>query len=84
MLILINILDADRLQKFYIDVSSNKDGSSAQICAFEIRTFESSETRVYTCRNHLKGRYVRIRFDEKTRQVLQLCEVQVQGTERFL
>ena len=73
----------ERLENFYIDVSKNPDGSSAQNCAHDTQPYLSSETRVYICPNPLKGRYVRIRFPQTTRQYLQLCEVQVQGNEGF-
>ena len=71
------------LENFYIDVNNNADGSFPQNCAFEDRTFGSSETRVYTCRNPLKGRYVRIRGLPSIVQYLGLCEVQVQGNKKF-
>ena len=76
-----NFLVPERLADFYIDISSNPDRRSAKNCAHDTKPYLSSETRVYTCPNPLKGRYVRIRFPQTTRQCLQLCEVQVQGNE---
>ena len=73
----------ERLANFYIDVSSNADGTLAQNCAHDTQPYSASETRVYTCPNPLQGRYVRIRFPETTLQYLQLCEVQVQGNKGF-
>ena len=80
----INISVAYQLKNFYIDVSNNSDGSSSQLCANDDQPFRSSETRVYTCRNYLKGRYVRIRYPSDYQQHLQLCEVQVQGMGRSI
>ena len=82
MHISVNISGAFQLKNFYIDVSNNSNGSSSQICAFEDQPFLSSETKVYICRNYLKGRYVRIRYPSYYRLQLHLCEVQVQGMER--
>ena len=74
---------ANRLSNFYVDVSNNADGSSAQQCAFEAVPFMKAETRVYTCPSAISGRYVRIRFAEAKREILELCKVQVQGGELF-
>ena len=65
---------------FYIDVSNNSDGSSAQQYAHEAGLIPPSETRVYTCPCEMYGKYVRIRYpvDRKDAYMV-LCEVQVQG-----
>ena len=77
----INISEAGRLHEFYITVTNEDsfrhDLSSRGNCAFEDKPFTPSETRVYTCRNPIKGRYVRIMLT--LIEYLQLCEVQVQG-----
>ena len=59
-------------------MSNNSDGSSAEQCAHEPNSFAPSETRVYTCPCGLFGRYVRMRYDQSTRNNIELCEVQVQ------
>ena len=48
-----------------------------------IQNHTQSETRVYTSRHHLIGRYVRIRFSPHHNEHLQLCEVQVQGKYHY-
>ena len=74
-----------RLDDFYIEASNNSNGNSAQQCAEESEQFTDAETRVYTCPSGVRGRYVRIRFDESENGILQLCEVQVQsGTFQFI
>ena len=70
---------AGRLDDFYIEVSNNSNGNSAQQCAEESEQFTGAETRVYACPSGVRGRYVRIRFDESKDGILQLCEVQVQS-----
>ncbi len=72
------ILSAERLQKFFIDISDNSDGSSPQVCANDSTPYESSETRVYCCPLGTTGRDVRIRFEDTYNNYIQLCEVQVQ------
>ena len=67
------------LKPFYIDVSNNSDGSSAQQCAHDSMVFAPSETRVYVCPCEIYGRYVRIRYPDTVRSYLQLCEVRVQA-----
>ena len=67
------------LQDFFIDVSNNSDGSSAEQCAHDSKTFAPGETRVYECPCGIYGRYVRIRVDMTRRDNLRLCEVQVQA-----
>ena len=82
-----SLILALRLRDFYIDVgfnSDNSDGSAAKQCAYEMIPYSESETRVYTCPPQMVGRYVRIRFSENTREHLQLCEVQIQGTGKLL
>ena len=80
----IKISVAYQLKIFYIDVSNSSNGSLAETCANEDQSFQSSETRVYTCRNYLKGRYVRIRHPSDYQECLHLCEVQVQGMARSI
>ena len=70
------------MKNFDINVSNSSDGSSSQLCAIEDQPFRLSETRVYICRNYLKGRYVRIQQFPDYKECLYLCEVQVQGMER--
>ena len=77
----INISDAEQLHDFYITVTNEDIGddlSSRDNCAFEDKPFMPSETRVYTCINPSKGRYVRVMLHHFA-EYLQLCEVQVQG-----
>ena len=73
-------LSANRLANFYIDVSNNSDGSSAEQCAYDSVPYGGSETRVYTCPDGIYGRYVRVHYASDKQEHLQLCEVQVQGT----
>ena len=70
---------ASRLNDFYIEVSNNSNGNSAQLCAQESVAFTDAETRIYTCPPGVRGKYVTIRFDENNDGILQLCEVQVQS-----
>ena len=72
-------ISANRLANFYIDVSNNADGSSAEQCAYDNVPYGASETRVYTCPDGIYGRYVRVRYAPNKQDHLQLCEVQVQG-----
>ncbi len=76
-------LSAERLQKIFIHVSNNSDGSSAQQCAYDAEPYLSSETRVYCCPAGTTGEYVRIRFDATYNNYLQLCEVQIRGRGIF-
>ena len=78
-----NLFVGSWLSDFYIDVSNNSDGSSAQQCDYDSTPFGAAETRVYTCPTGIYGRYVRIRFASNKYQHLQLCEVQVQGGGEF-
>ena len=80
----VNFIPASRLSNFFIDVSNNTDGSSAEECAYELTPFSASETRVYTCPQKMYGRYVRIRFASDKTEHLQLCEVQIQGAGRYI
>ena len=84
LMILFHFSVPQRLRNIYIDVSNNTDGSSAQTCVFDNQPYKSSETRVYSCPSHLKGRYVRIGFIPTYRQNLQICEVQVQGIKNSI
>ena len=70
---------ADRLSNFYIDVYNDTDGAPSQQCAYDTVAYEPSETRVYDCPSEIYGRFVRIRFDSSKAELMQLCEVQVQG-----
>ena len=72
-------LTVHNLKAFYIDVSNNSDGSSAQQCTQDPVQFAPSETRVYACPCGMHGRYVRIRYPVNLRANMQLCEVQVQA-----
>ena len=68
------------LNRLYIDVSNNSDGSSAQRCFYEPSSLNSGTTRVFTCPSGMHGRYVRIRYAvDRSDFVLCLCEVQVQA-----
>ena len=60
-------------------MSNNSDGSSAQECAYESEPFMDAETRVYMCEGAIYGQFVRIGFQQNKTQILQLCQVQVQG-----
>ena len=74
----------ERLSNFYINVSNNSDGSSTEECAYESEPFMSAETRVYNCEGALFGQFVRIGFQQNKTEVLQLCQVQVQGGKSCL
>ena len=71
------------MANFYIDVSNNSDGSSAEQCAYDSVPYVGSETRVYVCPDGIYGRYVRVRYATNKQDYLQLCEVQVQGRGRY-
>ena len=69
----------ERLSDFYINVSNNSDGSFSQECAYESEPFKNAETRVYVCEDAIYGQFVRIGYQENKTEVLQLCQVQIQG-----
>ena len=74
----------ERLSDFYINVSNSSDGISALQCAYESHPFMSAETRVYICEGSLYGQFVRIGFQQNKTEILQLCQVQVQGGKSCL
>ena len=51
------------------------------MCAVIGRSLGEGETRKILCRNGTVGRFITIRRNTDTRDTLQLCEVEVYGSE---